>query len=111
MLDDLVVLDLHVEALLVPVDQLLQGRRQLPIGADHGDELADVEAAAQGEIAADGVEQERRELGEQVVQELDHELPLVDLEAEVEELEEPLADLGPLPAHGRCGRAPPRCRP
>ncbi len=33
MLHDLVVLDLHVEALLVPVDQLLQRRRQLRYAA------------------------------------------------------------------------------
>ena len=100
MLDDLIVLDLDVEALLVPVDQLLQGRRQLAIGADHRDELADVEGAAQGEIAADGVEEERRQLRQEVVQEFDDELPVVDLEADVEELEEAVADLGPLPAIG-----------
>ena len=97
MLDDLVVLDLHVEALLVPVDQLLQRRRQLAIGGDHGDELADVEAAAQREIAADRVEEERRHLRQQVVQELDHELPLVDAEADVEELEQAAGRSRPAP--------------
>ncbi len=99
-LDDLIVLDLHVEPLLVPVDQLLQRRRQLPIGGDDGDELADVEAAAKREIAADRVEEERRHLRQKIVQELDHELPLVDAEAQVEELEEAMADLGPLPVVG-----------
>ena len=44
LLDDLLVLDLHVEALLVPVDQLLHRRRQVAIGGDHRHELADVEA-------------------------------------------------------------------
>src|SRR3954451_22304163 len=99
-LDDLIVFDLDVEPLLVPVDQLLQRRRQLPIGGDDGDELADVEAAAKGQVAADRVEEERRHLGQKIVQELDHELPLVDAEAQVEELEEAVADLGPLPFVG-----------
>ena len=99
-LDDLIVFDLDVEPLLVPVDQLLQRRRQLPIGGDDGDELADVEAAAQRQIAADRVEEERRHLGQKIVQELDHELALVDAEAQVEELEEAVADLGPLPFVG-----------
>ena len=83
MLDDLIVLHLHVEALLVPVDQLLQGRRQFAIGADDRDELADVEAAAQREIAADRVEEEGRELRQEIVEEFDDEFALVDLVAEV----------------------------
>jgi hypothetical protein len=33
----------ELEALLVPVDQLLEGRRQVAIGRDHRDELADAE--------------------------------------------------------------------
>src|ERR671920_2398013 len=40
------------------------------------------------------------QLGQEVVQELDHELALVDAEAQVEEFEEPVADLGPLPSGG-----------
>ena len=100
MLHDLIVFDLHVEALLVPVDQLLQGRRQLPVGGDDGDELADIELPAQGEIAAHRIEEERRQLRQEVVQELDDELPLVDAEADVEELVEAVADLGALPGGG-----------
>ena len=100
MLHDLIVFDLHVESLLVPVDQLLQGRRQLPVGGDDGDELADIELPAQGEIAAHRIEEERRQLRREVVQELDDELPLVDAEADVEELVEAVADLGALPGGG-----------
>ena len=74
MLGDLIVFHLHVEALLIPVDQLLERRRQLAIGGDDGDELADVERAAQGEIAADRVEEERRHLCQEVVEEFDREL-------------------------------------
>jgi hypothetical protein len=99
-LDDLVVLHLHVEALLVPVDQLLQGWRQVAVSGDHGDELADVQAAFQREVTADRVEQEGRDLREQVVQELDHKLPLEDAEADVEQLEQSVPDLGPLPSLG-----------
>ena len=80
MLGDLIVFHLNVETLLVPVDQLLQGRRQLAIGGDDGDELADVEGAAQGEIAADRVEEERRQLRQEIVEEFDEEFPVVDLE-------------------------------
>ena len=97
LLDDLRVLHLHVEALLVPVDQVLQRRGQLLVGGDDGDELADVEAAGDREVAADQVEDERRDLGEQVVDEFDQELPLVDVEADEEDLRQPAGDLGALP--------------
>ena len=96
MLRHLLVLHLHVEALLVPVDQLLQRRRQFAIGGDHGDELADVERAADREIAADRVEEERRQLRQEVVEELDDEFPVVDLQRMSKSRDEPLADLGAL---------------
>ncbi|CAA9327932.1 MAG: hypothetical protein AVDCRST_MAG90-1319, partial [uncultured Microvirga sp.] len=82
MLHDLIVLHLDVETHLIPVDQFLQGRRQLTIGRDDGDELTDVELPFQSEIAPDGVEEERGHLREEIVQELDHELPPVDAEAD-----------------------------
>ena len=86
LLDDLRVLHLHVEALLVPVDQVLERRGQVLVGGDDGDELADVEAAGDREVAADQIEDERRHLRQQVVDELDQELPLVDVEADEEDL-------------------------
>ncbi len=85
LLDHLLVLDLDVEALLVPVDQLLHRRGQVLVGGDHRDQRADVELAGDHEIAADRVEQERRHLREEVVEELDHELALVELEADAED--------------------------
>ncbi len=97
LLHHLVVLDLHVEPLLVPIDQLFQGRRQLTIGGDDGHQLPDVELAGERQVAADRIEEERGDLGEQVVEKLDHELPLVEAEAQVEELVEAVADLRPLP--------------
>jgi len=60
----------HVEALLVPVDQLLDGRRQLAIGRDDGHELTEIQPAGQGEVAAERVEDEGRELRQHVVGEL-----------------------------------------
>ena len=62
LLDHLGVLDLHVETLLVPVDQLLDRARQVLVGRDHGDQGADVQAALNHQVAADQIEQERRHL-------------------------------------------------
>ena len=56
MLHNLIILHLHVEPLLIPIDQLFQWGRQLPIGADHGHQLTDVEPTPQREISADRVE-------------------------------------------------------
>ena len=92
-----VYFDLHVEALLIPVDQVLQRRGQLLVGGDDRDELADVEPAGDREIAADQVEDEGRDLREQVVDEFDQELPLIDVEADEEDLRQPARDLGALP--------------
>lgn len=94
------VLDLDVEALLIPVDQLLEGRGQIAIGGEHRHELADVELSLQGEVPADRVKQERRHLREQVVEVLYRELAAVDFQPQVVEVVEPSADLGPLPAAG-----------
>ncbi len=96
-LDDLRVFDLHVEALLVPVDQVLERRGQVLVGGDDGDELSDVEPPGDREISADQIEDEGRHLGEQVVDEFDQELPLIDVEADEEDASEPADDLGAFP--------------
>ncbi len=70
------------------------GDGQILVGGDDGDELTDVHAALQGEIAADRVEQERRDLCEEVVEELDEELPLIDVVADLEDAPQPRADVG-----------------
>ncbi|MFC6745746.1 hypothetical protein ACFQFG_13755 [Methylobacterium persicinum] len=72
------VFHLDVQALLVPVDEFLQRRREVAIGGQHRDELADIQLALQGEDAADDVEQERRHLREEIVQVLHRELAPVD---------------------------------
>ena len=103
LLDHLLVLDLHVLALLLPVDQLLDRARQVLVGVDHSDQRADVELALQREIAADQVEQERRGLREHVVEVFDEELALVELEADQEDLFQPVDDVRALVVRGVVG--------
>ena len=50
----------------------------------------------QGEPAADQVEQERRDLRQEVVDELDQELPLVEVVADLEDRAETVGDVGAL---------------
>ena len=99
-LDDLVVLDLDVQALLVPVDQLLHRRGQVLVGRDHRDERADVQPADDHEVAAQRVKQERRHLGEKVVEKLHHELALIELEADAEDAPQARGNLGALVVRG-----------
>ena len=96
-LDDLRVFHLDVEALLVPVDQVLERRGQVLVGGDDGDELPDVEPPGDRQIAAGEVEDEGRDLGEQIVDEFDQELPLIDVEADEEDASETADDLGAFP--------------
>src|SRR4029450_3414356 len=95
LLDDLAELHLNIEPLLVPVDELLDRRRQVLVGRDHGHQLPDIERASEREIAPHRVEQEWCQLGEEIVEELDEELPLIKLEADVVDLRQPIADVGP----------------
>jgi hypothetical protein len=62
LVDHLLVLDLHVLALLVPVDQLLDRRRQVLVGQQHANHGADIHLAGDGEIAAQQVDREGRRL-------------------------------------------------
>ena len=103
LLGHLVVLDLHVEPLLVPVDQLLHRARQVLVGGDHRDQRADVEPAADRQQAAGRVEEEGRQLGQEVVEEFHEELALKDLVADREDSAEAGRDLGPLVVGGVVG--------
>ena len=100
LLDHLRVLDLDVHPLLVPIDQLLHRAGQILVGSDHRDQGTDVEAADDHQIAADGVEEKRRHLREEVVQELHHELALVELKPDAEDLAQARRDLGALVVGG-----------
>ena len=86
LLDHLGVLDLHVQALLIPVDQLLDRAGQVLVGGNHRHQRADVQAPHDHQITAHQVEQERRDLGQEIVEELDQELALIELEADAEDL-------------------------
>ena len=79
--DDLLVLDTGVFAALVVVEQLLPGRGEVLVGRDRGHQGANLEPPHDHEVAADGVEAERSEVVDRVVEELDHELPDEDLQA------------------------------
>ena len=83
--DHLLELDLRVPGQLVVVEQLLPRRVQLLVRADHRHQRAERQVARDHQIAADRVEEERAELRDEVVEELDEELLLVDLVADVED--------------------------
>ena len=97
LLDHLVVLDLDVEALLVPVDQLLHRRRQVLVRRDDRDQRTDIQLADDDEVAAHRIEEEGRHLRQEVVEELDQELALVELEADAKDPSQPGGDLGAFP--------------
>jgi hypothetical protein len=103
LLDNLVVLDLHVQALLVPVDQLLDRTGQVLVGEDHGHQGTDIQTAADRQQTPHGIEDKGRQLSQEVVQELHEELALEDLEADPEDSSQPPRDLGPLEVRGVVG--------
>ena len=79
--DHLLVLDPRVLAALVVVEELLPGRGEVLVGRDRGHQGPDLQPAQDHEVPADGVEAERPEVVDGVVQELDDELPDEDAEA------------------------------
>ena len=97
LLDDLVVFDARIGLLLVVGEQLLPGRGHVLVGGEHGHHGAEAEATLDDEVAADRIEEERRELGEEIVEELDEELAPEDLEADVVYAAEALRDVGAQP--------------
>ena len=100
LLDHLLVFDLRVLLLQIPVQQLLPWRRHVLVGGERGGERADCQLAVDHEVAADRVEEQRRKLIEEVVQELDQELALVELEADPEDAPQARRDLGAARAVG-----------
>jgi hypothetical protein len=103
LLDHLIVFDLHVLALLVPVDQFLDRRGQILVGADDGKQRADVELALEGEIAADHEIEKGRRLRHHVVDVFHQELALVKLEADLEDAAQAVDDVGALKIGGVVG--------
>ena len=101
--DHLCVLDAGVHALLVPVDQFLDRTRQVLVGRDHRHQRANVEPPDDRQVTTHQIEQEWRDLREQVVQELDHELALEVLETDQEQTPKPGRELGTFVVRGVVG--------
>src|SRR5262249_3193785 len=83
LLDDLLVSDPRVLLDLVEVEELLPGRGEILVGRNDRNERAERQGASDDEIAADRIEEERRQLVDQVVEELREEFALINLEADV----------------------------
>ena len=88
---------------LVEVEELLPRVGELLVGGDDRHEGAEGQVALDHEVAADGVEEERRDLGDEVVGELDEELQAVDQDPDPVDLPDPLGVLGPLEPGGVVG--------
>ena len=97
LLRHLVVFDPRVGLLLVVGEQLLPGRGHVLVGGEHGDHGAEAQAALDDQVAADRVEEEGGELGQEVVEELDEELAPEDFVADVVYVAEPVGDVGAQP--------------
>jgi len=65
--DDLLVLDAHVLLSRIPSEQLLPGAQDVLVGGEHRHQRAERQAALDHQIAASRVEEERRDLREEVV--------------------------------------------
>jgi hypothetical protein len=94
--DDLLVLDADVLLRRIPGQDFLPRRQDVLVGRQHGHERAERQAALEHQEAAHRVEKERRDLCQEVVQELDEELALEDVEADRVDPAEPVADVGAL---------------
>src|ERR1700733_4334715 len=83
LLDDLVVGDPRVLVVLIKVEQLLPGRRQILVRGKHRDQRAARQIPPVDQTAAERIEEERGQLPYEVVEELDEELPPVNLEPDI----------------------------
>ncbi len=96
LLDDLLVGDLRICLDLVVVEQLLPRRAEILVGGEHRDQRAERQAALDDQIAADREEEERRQLADEVVEELHEEFAVVDLEPDVVDHAEDMSEIGQL---------------
>ena len=102
-LEEKLVLALGVFLDLVEVEELLPRVGELLVGGDDRHEGAEGQVVLDHEVAADGVEEERRDLGDEVVGELDEELEAIDQDPDPVDLPDPLGVLGPLEPGGVVG--------
>ena len=94
--DDLLVFDPRVLFLLIEIEQFLPRRGHVLVGRQHRDQRAERQIAADYQIAADRIEEERRQLSDEVVEKLDEEFALIDLEADVVDAAEQAGEIGQL---------------
>ena len=88
LLDDLLVFDLRVLLFEIPVEQFLDRASRSLVGGDDRDELAE-RVRREWRNSRHRIEEERRDLGEEVVEELHEELAPADLEPDVVDLAPP----------------------
>ncbi len=100
LLDDLLVLDPRILLDLVEVEQLLPRRGQVLVGGEHRHQRAERQAAADHQIAADRIKEERGQLRDEIVKEFDEEFALVDFEADAVDRAEQMSEPGELEFDG-----------
>ena len=96
LLDDLLVFDRDILLVLVVIEQFLPRCRHVFVGGEHRHQRAKRQAAFDDEIAADHKEEKRRQIADQIVQELDKELTIVDFEPDIVDFAEAMGDFGKL---------------
>ena len=76
------ILDPRILQLLVVGQQFLPRPCEVLVGSKRGDKRAEREIALDDQIATDGEEEERCNLGDEVVEEFDEELLAIDVQAD-----------------------------
>ncbi len=92
----LFIFDPRIGKALVIGQKLFPGGRHILVGGKGRDQRAEAEIAHDHQITADGIEEERRDLGDEVVQELDKEFAEIDFLADFKNPAHPLGEMGQL---------------
>ena len=103
LLDHSFVLHLDVGLELVIVQQFLPRRTEVLVRRQHGGQRADSHVAGNHQVAADRIEEERRELRHEAVEELDGELAAENFIPDGVDAIEPAGDAGALEERGVVG--------
>ena len=86
--DDLFVTDTGVLLGLIEVEKFLPGRGKILVGGENCDQRAERQVAGDHQIAADRKKEERRQLGDEIIEKFDEELLVVDAVADIEDTAE-----------------------
>ena len=100
LLHHLGVFDVGIHAFLVPVDQFLDRTRQVLVCRNDRHQGSDVEPAHNRQVTTHQIKKERRDLRQQVVDELDQKLALEVLEPDQEQPPQPRRKLSALIVRG-----------